>query len=147
MREGNNILGCFISAGMNDKTAETFNAYIWGDEGLSIQLKALKNETYGIDMDFVLLKFYVNPIPYLLEHLKEIENYRKKEKAIGIPIIVNEDNFFSKTEDERYQVLKDSIIQKLDLLATVVKKKKLDTNMELLKSDVAKVLNEIGNKS
>ena len=41
---------------------------------------------------------------------------------------------------ERYSFLKQSILQKLDLLAEVVKKKKLDTNMEL-KTDLQKILN------
>ncbi|MFM2375225.1 MAG: hypothetical protein RLZZ165_322, partial [Bacteroidota bacterium] len=66
--------------------------------------------------------------------------YRAKEKAIGIPIVINDKNFFSKTEEERYSFLKQSILQKLDLLAEVVKKKKLDTKMDLLKADLQKLL-------
>ena len=81
----------------------------------------------------------VNPIPYMLENLKEIEGYRKKEKAIGIPIIITDDNFFNRTEAERYYFLKESMLKKLDLLAEVIKKKKLDTNVELLKSDLEKL--------
>jgi hypothetical protein len=76
-----------------------------------------------------------------LQKLKEIEPYRAKEKAIGIPIIVTDENFFSKSEEGRHSFLKQSILQKLDLLAEVVKKKKLDTNMEQLKSDLQKLLN------
>jgi hypothetical protein len=75
-----------------------------------------------------------------LQKLKEIESYRKNEKSIGIPIIVNEDNFFSKSEEGRQEFLRQSIFQKLELLAEVVKKKKLDTDMELLKSDLEKIL-------
>jgi hypothetical protein len=63
------------------------------------------------------------------------------EKAIGIPIIVNDENFFNKSEEGRYSFLKQSIFQKLELLAEVVRKKKLDTKMDLLKSDLQKLLN------
>jgi len=101
----------------------------------------LTNETYGKDLMIILFQFYVNPLPIELQNLKEIEPYRKKEKAIGIPIIVNDENFFSKSEEGRYNFLKQSILQKLDLLAEVVKKKKLDTNMEQLKTDVQEILN------
>jgi hypothetical protein len=49
-------------------------------------------------------------------------------------------NYFMARTTERYSFLKQSILQKLDLLAEVVKKKKLDTNMEL-KTDLQKILN------
>jgi macrodomain Ter protein organizer (MatP/YcbG family) len=76
----------------------------------------------------------------MAQALKEIEPYRAKEKSIGIPIIVNHNNFFNKSEEERYCFLKQSILQKIDLLAEVVKKKKLDTNMERLRTDLQQLL-------
>jgi len=75
-----------------------------------------------------------------LQKLKEIESYRKNEKSIGIPVIVNDENFYSKSENGRYNFLKQSIFQKLELLSEVVHKKKLDTKMEQLKNDLQKVL-------
>ena len=72
--------------------------------------------------------------------MKAIEPYRKKEKSIGVSIIVNNENFFSRSEDERYTFLKQSMLLKLDLLAEVVKQKKLDTNIVLLQSDLQKIL-------
>lgn len=156
-----NILGCFTSgpaiiydANKTEKEREIeqedkskmgalFRSYIRGEEGIYNILKKLKNKDYGEDLKLILFQFYINPIPYELEHLKEIENYRKSEKAIGIPIIVNDENFFSKSEVERYDFLRESILQKLDLLAEVVKKKKLDTNIELLKSDLKNIFKAI----
>lgn len=140
MGENVNILGCFVSSNRKDEMAPNFDLYIWGDKGISKRLNVLINETYGIDMMLILLQFYVNPIPYLRQHLKEIEGYRRNEKSIGIPIIVNEENFFSKSESERFEFLKRSILEKLDLLSEVVRKKKLDTNVSLLKADVERVL-------
>lgn len=122
------------------KKSKLFETYIWGDNRFDGTIKKLKHQDYGKDLILILFKFYVNPIPYLLQNLKEIENYRKNERAIGIPIIINDDNFFNKTEEERYDFLKKSILQKLNILGEVVKKKKLDTNMELLKADVIKTL-------
>ncbi len=158
MEEKDKFLGCFISGPAtiydvnkteNERLEEQihkseinklFCGYIWGENGISDTLKKLRNEDYGKDMSIILFQFYLNPIPYELEHLKEIEPYRKKERAIGIPIIVTDENFFSKSEEGRYSFLKQSILQKLDLLAEVVKKKKLDTKMDLLKADLQKLL-------
>jgi hypothetical protein len=152
MDEKDKFLGCYVSYpslvyGASEKEKELarekgdlFSSYIWGEKGISDNLKTLRNEIYGKDMSIILFQFYVKPIPYLQQGLKEIESYRKNEKSIGIPIIVNDENFFSQTEEERYSFLKQSILQKLDLLAEVVKKKKLDTKMDLLKADLQKVL-------
>ena len=147
-----NIFGCFISypsfyeeeitIEMRKRATadgDLFKTYIWGDKGISDKLKNLNYKSYGEDIKLALFQFYLKPIPYLLNHLKDIESYRKKEKAIGISIIVNDDNFFCKSEEERYDFLKQSILAKLDLLSEVVKKKKLDTNMELLKSDLQEI--------
>ena len=154
MEEKDKFLGCYISYpslvyGASEKEKELskeqgdlFSSYIWGDKGISDTLKKLRNEDYGKDMSIILFQFYVKPIPYLQQALKEIEAYRKNEKSIGIPIIVTDENFFSNSEEGRYSFLKLSILQKLDLLAEVVKKKKLDTNMELLKSDLINVFNQ-----
>jgi len=127
---------------LSKEQGDLFSSFIWGEKGINLLLRGLKHENYGKEMNIILFQFYVKPIPYLLDNLKEIENYRKKEKSIGIPIIVNDENFFNQSEEGRYVFLRESIFQKLDLLAEVVKKKKLDTNMELLKSDLKKVFAE-----
>jgi hypothetical protein len=154
MKDTCNILGCFVSitqaypnAGQFEKNqteeqGRVFRSYVWGEKGICDVWKKLNHKDYGVDLLLVLFQFYVNPFPFEVESLKKIESYRAKEKSIGIPIIINDENFFSKSEKDRYEFLKESILQKLDLLAEVIKKKKLDTNIELLKSDVQKVLRE-----
>lgn len=149
MNNDKNIFGCFFKVGFDpglteqdfSNLANTFKGYIWGEKGICDTLKKLNNEDYGKDLKLALFQFNVKPTAIELQRLKEIEPYRAKEKAIGIPIIVNDENFFSKSEEGRYSFLKQSILQKLDLLAEVVKKKKLDTNMEQLKTDLQKILN------
>ncbi len=152
MCDEKNIFGCYVSATQATPDADQqtknlateqgrlFRNYIWGDKGICDTLKKLNNKNYGKDLKLALFQFYVNPIPMMAQALKEIEPYRAKEKSIGIPIIVNHNNFFCKSEEERYSFLKQSILQKLDLLAEVVKKKKLDTRMDLLKADLQKLL-------
>ena len=145
---GDNNLGCFLKVGFdpNLKRGEAHelgnqvSSYIWGERGISGNLKKLKIEDYGKDLNLVLLEFHVKPTPTELSYLKEIESYRKKEKAIGIPIIVTDENFFSKTEEERYRFLKEAILNKMDLLENVVKKKKLDTDVKKLKADIDRIL-------
>jgi len=148
MEVKDNLFGCFFKVGFDPSLSEqdfknladSFKAYIWGEKGISDKLKKLKHEDYGKDLVFALFQFNVMPTPYELQRLKEIEPYRKNEKSIGIPIIVNDENFFSKSEAGRNSFLKQSIIQKLELLTEVVKKKKLDTNMEQLITDLQKIL-------
>ena len=147
------IFGCYVSypSLMYDATelqkenakkqGDLFRQYVWGDKGICDTLKKLSQDDYGKDLKLALFQFYLNPIAYELDNLKGIESYRKNEKSIGIPIIVTDENFFSKSEEGRYSFLKQSILQKLDLLAEVVKKKKLDTKMEQLKTDLQKILN------
>jgi hypothetical protein len=155
MNQETNILGCFVSsyASLRDSDqkimdpaegkGELFRSYIWGKTGICDKLKKLKHEDYGKDLVMILFQFYVNPVPYLLENLKEIENYRRKEKAIGIPIIVSDENFFNKSEKGRMNFLKYSIVQKLDLLAEVITRKKLDTDIDLLRVDLDRILRDI----
>jgi hypothetical protein len=152
MNDSNNILGCYVSvtqaypdADQQTKDLATeqgrlFRTYIWGEKGICDTLKKLPHVDYGKDLILALFQFYVNPIPIMEQNLKEIEAYRKKEKSIGIPIIVNDKNFFSQSEEGRYSFLKQSILQKIDLLAEVVRQKKLDTKIDLLKSDLQKIL-------
>jgi hypothetical protein len=147
-----NILGCYVSSHSSlrrsgEATVESedkgalFRNYIWGGEaGFCDTLKTLKHEDYGKDLILILFQFYVNPVPYLRQHLKEIERYRRNERAIGIPIIVNDDNFFDRSEDERREFLKRTILQKFDLLQQVVKRNKLDTDVQALKRDVEHIL-------
>lgn len=148
MEVKNNILGCFIKIGFDPNlTEQDFNnldrestPYIFGEKGISKKLKKLNYRDYGEDLELALFKFYIKPTLLELQSIKEIESYRKKEKSIGIPIIVNDENFFSKTEEDRYDFLKESIFQKLELLTEVVKKKKLDTDIEKLEEDLRKIL-------
>lgn len=143
-----NIFGCFFKIGFDPRLGEqeamnianTFRTYIWGEKGICDILKKLKHEDYGKDLILTLFEFYVKPTPIEFEKIKDIGSYRKNEKSIGIPIIVNDENFFSKSEEGRISFLKQSVLQRLDLLAEVVKKKKLDTKMDLLKADLQKLL-------
>jgi len=65
-----------------------------------------------------------------------METYRNGEKSIKIPIIVNHEIFFNKSEEQRFDFLKQSILIKLDLLTDLKNKKNLDTKVDLLESDL-----------
>jgi hypothetical protein len=142
-----NIIACYMSvnvqnfdeSGPSDPSAMV-RRYIWGEHGIDPIMKRLKHEHYGTDLQLVLFEFYVKPYPFQIERLGQIGRYRKKESSIGIPIIINDENFLSKSEEERQSYLRQSVLQKLDLLAEVVKRRKLDTNIELLRADLQKIL-------
>ncbi len=144
----NSIFGGYFQLGFDPRLkeedfmalAKEFKPYIWGETGICDFLKTLKFEDYGADLELALFQFYVKPTTIERQRLKPIEAYRKSEKSIGIPVIVDDENFFSRSEKDRYGFLKQSILQKMDLLAEVVKKKKLDTKIQLLRSDLEKIL-------
>lgn len=151
MTEDLNIFGCFVSITEGLSTADTktkelakeqgslFLKYIWGEMGTDNKINILKHSDYGQDLLLILLQFYVNPLPIQIQILGEIERYRKNEKSIGCPIIVDGD-FFKKSELERLSFIKNAIFQKIDLLEVVIKKKKLDTNISLLRADLQNIL-------
>ena len=116
------------------KKEDEFRSYIWGEKGIDVFLKSLSYVDYGKDLKRILFQFYIMPCDYERIHIKEIEQYRKKEKAIGIPIIV-ERSFFQFSETERRKFLVSSMLSKFNLLGNVVKNKKLDTNMTKLVHD------------
>lgn len=146
--EDKEILGCFVKIGFDptlkeedfQKLAAFFCPYIWGERGIAENMKKLKAEDYGKDLVLALFEFHVKPTNIELQYLKEIGSFHRKDKSIGIPIIINDENFFNKTEAERYEFLKTAILRKMDLLADKVKKRKMDTKMEQLKSDLEKIL-------
>jgi hypothetical protein len=113
---------------------DEFRSYIWGEKGIDVFLKSLSYVDYGKDLKRILFQFYIMPCDYERIHIKEIEQYRKKEKAIGIPIIV-ERSFFQFSETERRKFLVSSMLSKFNLLRNVVKNKKLDTDMTKLVHD------------
>jgi uncharacterized small protein (DUF1192 family) len=146
------ILGCFVSGpalypeyiGTEtekklEQKCKLFRSYIWGESGICDQLKSLRRIDYGKNLQLALFQFYVLPLLEQLIYLKDIERYRPKERAIGIPIIIHDENFFNRSDSERRKFLKDVILEKLDLLAVVIKRNKLDTNIALLKSDVERL--------
>jgi len=126
MKKSSTFIGCFVSTTIGDVRGSEFRNYIFGKNGLVDKFEIIEQKRYGNDLEVILFQFYVNPEIYLLQNLKEIENYRKKEKAIGIPIIITESNFFQKQESEKFSLLKQMILEKLNKLFIIAHKKKLD---------------------
>lgn len=145
----NNIFGCFVSVTSGPSEIEQkkaselgskFREYIWGIDGFSETIKKIQYEDYGKDLVLILFQFYINPLQYILQNLKELESYRKKEKSIGVPIIINDENFFAKSEKERFEFLRSEVLRKMDLLKETVVKKKLDTKIHLLRQDLEELI-------
>ena len=116
------------------KKGDEFRSYIWGEKGIDVLLKSLSYADYGKDLKRILFQFYIMPCDYERTHMKEIEQYRQKEKAIGIPIVV-ERSFFQFSETERKEIIISSMLSKFAILRTVVNNKKLDTDMTKLVHD------------
>jgi hypothetical protein len=114
--EDGNLIGFYASFGFDDNDEELVKTYLWGDNGLKDKLKSLKWQEYGQDVHLILFQFYVKPIQYLRDNLREIENYRRKEKSIGISLIIDEQNFFKLDATDGQVFLKKAILNKLEIL-------------------------------
>lgn len=146
-----NIFACFISypslvADVSEQTkdeairkGDIFRSYIWSEAGLDRFLKKIPYSDYGQDLKRILFQFYVLPCDYERMHISDIENYRKREKAIGISIII-ESNFFQYSDAQRRCILVSSIISKIEGLKEVIEKNRLDTNFEQLVLDLKQEL-------
>lgn len=109
-----------------------FRNYIWGNEGMEDLLDDFDYRNYGLDVELILLQFYLNPNKYQLDYIKKIEKYRKKEKSVAISFIVTDENFFNKDQRERVNFLVNSIIQDLSKLEAYLSQEKLDTRISML---------------
>lgn len=143
----NNIFGFYASFNSGDTDQELVRTYLWGVNGLQELLKSLKWQTYGQDFHLILFEFYVKPIPALRDALKEIGSYRRKEKSIGIPIILNQDSFFELDEINRYKFFRSNIINRLELVKEKVKRNKLDLDVDRLKIDTEKCFEQTDKKA
>ncbi|GAA4277302.1 hypothetical protein [Aquimarina mytili] len=136
-----NIIGFFASFNTDETDDELVKSHLWNDNGLKNKLAHLNWEHYGDDLKKILFQVYVKPIRYERKNLKEIENYRRKEKAIGIPIILDNENFFKLTEADRRQFFVQTIVDKLRLVELKIKQNKLNFDISRLITDVKKSLN------
>lgn len=146
-----NIFACFVSypslvADVSEQTkdeaikkGDMFRSYIWGEAGLDRFLKKIQYSDYGQDLKRILFQFYVLPCDYERVHIRDIENYRKREKAIGISIIIESD-FFQYSDAQRKYILVSSIISKIEELKEIIEKNRLDTNFERLVLDLRQEL-------
>jgi hypothetical protein len=139
-RPEDNLIGFFARFNMFEKDQELVKKYLWGENGLTNKLITIKWSEYGEDFHLILFEINVKPIPYLRQHLREIGNYRRKENSIGIPLIIDEDNFFNLNEFDREIFFRKTILQKLQLLEEKVKRNKLDLKIKELIQEVDRLL-------
>ncbi len=135
-----NIVGFYTSFMSGETDQELIKQYLWGETGLKEKLKGLKWQDFGQDFHLILFEIYVKPIPYLRDALKEMGNYRRKEKSIGIPVILDQENFFRLNERDRQTFFHSTILKKLELLKEKVKRNKLDLDIEKLITEANKLL-------
>jgi hypothetical protein len=144
------IFGCFVSVATNaklDKVGQEaafekgrlFRKYIWNENGINNILKGFDCKNYGNDVEMILFEFYINPIMEQFKYIAKGFTFKKKQKAIGIPIVITDDNFFNKPENIKIQIIKETIVEKMILLFEYIKNKKINIQLDIL-------INELKNK-
>lgn len=146
-----NIIGFFLSlnipSGSDEKEEEyyeglgqEFAGYIWSPSGLANRLKTLEYQAFGKDIKLILFELNVFADQGKRAVLKDID-YRQREKAVGLPIFIDKNNFFDKSESARLEFLKKEILDKMNLMSDLVKSKNLDTKIEDLTAGIKEILN------
>ncbi len=147
MSDKDSIIGFFMSVShmynegekverQIDSQFEEFATYISATNGLANTLRTLNRSDYGRDITLILFQLYVFPSDTELSYVKELERYRPSEKSVGASIVITNDNFFNNTDEQRRSFLRTSIMNRLDLLDNMVKRRKFDTDMSKLKLNV-----------
>lgn len=123
---------------------DTFKAYIWDEEsGLDSRMKTLLYPKYGNDLRLILFQFFVTIWESERKNYKPIERYRPKEKSIGLSFFIEEE-FFGMSDKERKKYISSLIWERLNQLAVKMKKRKYDTDFDLLLADAKEILFEWG---
>lgn len=150
INQDDNIFGCYMSDPpvkwddsediklLAAQKGDIFREYLWGEEGIDSVLKEPINIEYGNDVRLILFQFMLEPFSSHLDSLSELEGYRKKEKSIGVNIIITKENFFDKSHDDRVKFIQSSI---MNCLVELEKKfaNKLDTRFDLLIRELNKL--------
>lgn len=106
----NKLIGCFVSAttlaGERNNPhfidyGAQFRVYLWDKDGFDSLISTLNRGDYGNEIQFILVKYYVNPSDFELPYIKAVSGYSKKEQSVALSIVINSTNFFSRTEAEK----------------------------------------------
>lgn len=123
------------------KRGDEFRSYIWGQSGVSGLTKNIPYYNYGKGLELILFQFYVIPCDYERAQIKEIGQYRKKEKSIGISLIIEED-FFLRTDADRRRIIRPLMVSRVESLEKVIKRRRLDTNIWRLILDLRSAMSK-----
>lgn len=123
-----------------EKLADEFQDYLWGKNGINKKLEKLNSQIYGNDICLILFEFNLFSSDISMKASVANKPYRPKEKSYSVPIEVNSQNFFEKTEPNRNIFLHTTILDKLEQLALYVKANNLDTKIDKLITDVRKLI-------
>lgn len=137
--ENKEIIGYFLSGNMDDDSIHVFRKYIYGENGIKNKTDTLLSEDLFKELNLILFKFYINPIEYYLKNLEQV-SFSKKEKAIDYSIIINQENFFEKTEKERKEFIQNEILKGLHVMGEILKQKNILVNLDVLIKDFELIL-------
>lgn len=107
------------------------------------QEKMIINTKYWKDLVLLLIQYHLSaeknimPFEFALKE-KTVSNYSSKEKSISVIIPVVLKDFFKMSEYDRMKKFAEDTIYSVNMIKEKFKKKKLDTNIELLLSDLEK---------
>jgi hypothetical protein len=97
-------------------------------------------------LGIILFQFKINPLKEEIQVLKEIENFRSKEKSIGINVIINNEKFFSKSHSDRKVFLGLRILELFDKVKPVLKRNKIIMDIEKIDNDLKDVIKQYEEK-
>jgi hypothetical protein len=115
------------------------NDIVWGEAGIKKKTADILTRDYGTDIDLILFEIYVTPNDDVIDLLSRVHKYKKKEKAFGLPIIVNEVEF-RLAKGRLQKLLENKLLEELDKIQPYIKQKAMKIDVEKLTNDLRQSL-------
>jgi hypothetical protein len=119
--------------------SKTVNDIVWGEAGIKKKTADILTRDYGTDIDLILFEIYVTPNDDVIDLLSRVHKYKKKEKAFGLPIIVNEVEF-RLAKGRLQKLLENKLLEELDKIQPYIKQKAMKIDVEKLTNDLRQSL-------
>lgn len=115
--------------------------YLWGEYGLALLVKTLKNNAYGLPLELILFEFFIEgSIPVFMPESLSVRRYSTKEKAISVYVPIWQKDFEGLTSEQRRKLITDKTLEGLGKVRQRLEKKFKDMDFEKLENDYKMVV-------
>lgn len=116
-----------------------FRDFLFHETRIADVLKEVRASAYGADLRRIVLNFHITPSAEDLQDVRPTSDFRKRDHAVEVGIVV-EREFFAWSLEERRTWVIDRILERVEALRPLVARRKLDTRFDALIGDLRAAL-------